>query len=68
MSLPVDIDIAGWVNWVAQDADGAWWGYSVEPLQHHSGWYENEVGETILLKKDNPNPDWKNTLSQISRV
>lgn len=68
MSLPVDIDIPAWVNWIAQDEDGAWWGYSVEPLQQHSGWYENEVGETILLKKDSPNLDWKNTLSRISRV
>lgn len=68
MSLPTDIDIPDWVNWIAQDADGAWWGYSIEPLQQHSGWYENEVGESRLLIKEQPNPDWKNTLSRISRA
>ena len=37
----------GWVHWLAQDADGAWWGFEVEPLMHDSGWYENEVGRYI---------------------
>jgi len=31
------------VRWIAQDSSGAWWGYSVEPLRHDSGWYENEA-------------------------
>jgi hypothetical protein len=26
-----------WVNWVAQDRDGHWWAYSVEPLRHDAG-------------------------------
>ena len=34
------------VRWIAQDSSGAWWGYSVEPLRHDSGWYENEAGGT----------------------
>lgn len=65
MNLPISVNIPGWVNWVAQDEDGAWWGYSVEPLQQHSGWYENEVGEAVLIIKDKPNPGWKNTLSRV---
>ena len=44
-----DLEIPHWVNWLAQDADGTWWGYQVEPLQNHSGWYENEVGQIIKL-------------------
>jgi hypothetical protein len=55
MSLP---GIPSWVRWIAQDADGAWWGYSVEPLQHDTGWYENEVGDRIRLGQDTANPDW----------
>lgn len=55
-------NIPAWVNWIAQDADGAWWGYSVEPLQHDTGWYENEVGERIKLEHGAANPDWRNSL------
>jgi hypothetical protein len=54
-----------WVSWVAQDADGCWWGYEVEPNRSHSGWYENEVGECILLGKDESNPHWIETLSRV---
>lgn len=38
-----------WVKWVAQDSNGDWWGYSVEPLRNESGWYENEVGRCVRL-------------------
>lgn len=62
------VDIPGWVNWLAQDEDGSWWGYSVEPLQHHCGWYENEVGDVIKLLEADPNPDWRNTLSPVTRI
>jgi len=61
---PPSLKIPHWVNWIAQDADGAWWGYSVEPLQHHQGWYENEVGEHIKLAQATPNPSWKTTLKK----
>lgn len=55
-------NIPAWVNWIAQDANGAWWGYSVEPLQYDNGWYENEVGERIKLGQDAPNPHWSQSL------
>jgi len=51
-----------WVQWIAQDADGCWWGFEVEPLQHHQGWYENEVGRYIKIENAPPNLDWKNSL------
>lgn len=54
-----------WVRWIAQDADGIWWGYSVEPLQHDHGWYENEVGRYIKLEQSEVNPLWKTSLKQI---
>jgi len=59
-------EIPGWINWIAQDADGAWWGYSVEPLQHDTGWYENEVGDRIKLSQDIPNPEWRQSLRRHS--
>ncbi len=53
-----------WVRWIAQDADGAWWGYSVEPLMAHAHWYENEVGDCIALGRTAPNPDWRDSLQR----
>lgn len=54
--------LPSWIKWMAQDADGAWWGFEVEPLQHHQGWYENEVGRYIKLKHDKSNTNWQDTL------
>ena len=31
-------DIPARVCWLAQDADGTWWGYEIEPHQQHHGW------------------------------
>ena len=54
-----------WVQFIAQDGDGQWWGYEAEPNQSHNGWYENEVGRVIRLESDAPNPDWRNALLQV---
>ena len=48
-----------WVNWLAQDADGTWWGYEIEPLRHDTGWYENEIGQYIKLKKLTASSHWR---------
>lgn len=58
-------DLPEWVCWIAQDADGVWWGYQVEPNQAHQGWYENEVGNCIRLSKAQANDNWLNTLQRI---
>ena len=73
MILVFDADNAGfpnWARWIAQDQDGIWWAYEVEPLQYHKGWYENEVGRNFRLA-DNFKPevsydDWKDSLFRIS--
>lgn len=65
MSLE-EINMPHWVKWLAQDANGTWWGYQVEPLQNHIGWYENEVGQNIKLAVDKPNLDWQSTLIKIT--
>ncbi|MCW8902029.1 MAG: hypothetical protein OQK75_05230 [Gammaproteobacteria bacterium] len=57
--------LPGWVKWLAQDEDGAWWGYSVEPLEFSHGWYENEVGMRKKIKQSDVNPDWKNSLTKV---
>lgn len=54
--------IPDWVAWLAQDADGAWWGYEAEPNRHHRAWYENEVGRIVRLGKTAPPANWESTL------
>lgn len=53
-----------WVNWIAQDKNGSWWGYSVEPLRHHCGWYENEVGMYLQLGWTDPD-NWASSLKRV---
>ena len=57
-------DIPDWVNWIAQDESGAWWGYSVEPLRNDRGWYENEVGEYLQLGDSEP-VNWTDSLRRV---
>lgn len=57
-------DIPDWVDWIAQDSSGEWWGYSVEPLRHDSGWYENEVGNYIRLG-ESPVINWQQSLQPV---
>lgn len=64
----MNFPIPDWVNWLAQDEDGCWWGYSVEPLQHHKGWYENEVGQYLSLGQEAPNHDWRNSLQKVKKI
>jgi hypothetical protein len=56
--------IPAWVRWLAQDSSGAWWGYSVEPLRHDSGWYENEAGRYVCLGTGTPR-DWLHSLRAV---
>jgi hypothetical protein len=51
-----------WVAWIAQDADGSWWGYEVEPLEFSRGWYENEVGRRVKLATGAANTQWQKSL------
>lgn len=59
-------NLPDWVNWIAQDASGAWWGYQAEPLQNHHGWYENEIGQIIELGREQPNTRWQSSLQKIT--
>lgn len=64
--MPQTEPLPNWVNWIAQDSDGSWWGYEVEPQQYHAGWYENELGRTIKLDRQEFCPEWETTLQRIT--
>jgi len=61
-TTPDFTQLPDWVRWLAQDADGSWWGYEHEPNEGDSGWYENEVGASIKLLDAQHNPRWRHTL------
>jgi hypothetical protein len=54
--VPDTTGLPGWAQWFAQDGDGTWWVYGVEPLQFHRGWYENEIGRRLRSPLTNPTP------------
>ena len=61
------IKVPEWVRYIAQDSDGSWWGYSVEPLQNHRGWYENELGKNIKLITTEINEQWQENLFKYTK-
>jgi len=65
MTSPDQNTLPDWVHWLAQDADGTWWGFEVEPNQSHHGWYENELGRYCRLMQAAPNPEWEHTLVAV---
>ena len=67
MSRINSTNIPEWVNWLAQDADGCWWGFEVEPNASHIGWYENEIGRYLKLDQQQPNFDWLCSLKKLDR-
>jgi len=60
-----DLALPAWVRWIAQDRDGAWWGFEAEPNPGELAWYENEVGRYLRLFAGDPNPDWRRTLFRL---
>ena len=56
--------IPEWVRWLAQDADGTWWGFEAEPHPGDMAWYENEVGRYRRLAADSANTRWKTSLAR----
>lgn len=56
------VKVPEWVRFIAQDSDGSWWGYSVDPLQNHRGWYENELGDNVKLLQGTLVGDWRDNI------
>lgn len=60
-------ELPHWVGWVAQDADGSWWGYEHEPNRSDDGWYENEVGRCLRIAAGCVGPGWSASLQRVRR-
>ena len=54
-----------WMRWIAQDADGQWWGYEHEPHLADSSWYENEVGLSEKISGIEKANKWRESLTKL---
>lgn len=53
------------IHWVAQDEDGALWGFECKPEITMAGWNEFGKGIYIKLGLGKPNANWKESLKKI---
>jgi hypothetical protein len=66
-SKPRWVDLPDWVQWMAQDGIGEWYGYSSKPTECVKGWGKRFDTESITHKWicDGPvNPAWRSTLER----
>ena len=54
-------------NWVAQDDDGEIYGYDRKPIAFSDRAYSGRNTTFKLIVKGRPNPDWKDTLIDLSK-
>ncbi len=59
-----DVEIPDWVNWIAQDADGMWYGYAVPPIKRDDDW--DSVSMVDLARGPIPK-DWTQELYEVIR-
>ena len=66
VSTPTYSTPPSWVNWLAKDADGSWYGYEYRPMTILDGWVIGQlVGKTIKLGQDEPCEYWETTLERV---
>lgn len=69
MSKPDWKDAPEWVEFIAQDMDGTWYGYSVKPDLLRNQWGKKNPepfspDKVILLERGRANKLWGNTLER----
>ena len=55
-----------WARYRAQNLDGSWYWFSKEPSVGAYAW-QICGAFPMLEKRDEPNPEWRNTLQQVNR-
>ncbi len=60
----IEFEVPDWTKWVAQDEDGQWYAYDMEPILADNEWALNPEAnycDKINMKAE----DWKNSLEMI---
>ncbi len=62
-----EVEIPDWVNWIAQDGDGEWYGYDEEPFSQYvmGRYYWGTAKEMIFLAVDFPP---KNAIEELYEI
>ena len=65
----LSVTLSPLANWVAQDADGEWWGYHQKPTRLRKFWWPNapESLRMIYLGQGKKRDDWHKQLYKIAR-
>jgi hypothetical protein len=53
------------IKWVAQDAEGIWWGFEHEPEADDKGWTSIKFTNYIRIGKGPTTPAWKQSLKKV---
>lgn len=53
------------LNWIAQNSNGVWWGFEIEPQLAEMEWENQQNGMKILLKEEEANENWEDTLQKL---
>jgi len=62
-------DIPDWVEYIAQDANGVWHGYNLEPYAYEDQWQRLDLnmfsgGKFIRIGRTHDCENWKHSLEQ----
>lgn len=63
-------EVPDWVQYIAQDFDGIWFGYDTKPETLKVQWgmendgFPNVFGKCILLERGMQNVNWRSTLEK----
>lgn len=71
-TVTLTIQLKDWAGWIAQDRNGTWYQFQLEPSSYDFGddtayWGrdDDDEGEIAIICLGTPNPSWKETLKEI---
>ena len=64
--MKFEVEIPNWVNWIAQDRSGLWFGYSIKPSHTARDW-NPKTGDMIDLANGSAPDDFTQELYEIIR-
>lgn len=53
------------IRWVAQDAEGIWWGFERQPVQEANGWTDHQCGNYIRIGRGARSSHWADSLWRV---
>lgn len=68
-TINLEIQVPDWVEWIAQDKDGTWFGYEVEPKTGKDivpgEWIARNHNHIELADSAETSPNWQQSLRKV---